>query len=467
MALDTSGLYKTWPIGAEVRSDGKAIHNATQAYGQLIIDTQATWTAMDASFRSPENQVETAKRAYDDLIVGGTAIGTAGSRVRDALVTYGDTVDDLQRDRRLAQTAAREFNAKVADGDEVPDSGEGSEAAVQQQIDNVVQRLQTAMETCAEVLNKIDLELDIDSFVSGPVPNIITTVLKDGVKNLGFSDIEYIEFNDVKTTTSPGIGNRLSNTSIDVGMKSSFPFIGVDIDYPKTERDKTRTKDVFTETKSNFLLPASMAWMGKIPGKLGEKYRTRVGKDNRAENVTKKTSKTTVKGDHWWSKDREKTKTKTKTSTSNQQWRPDKDSGRSKPTTTGWKGVATRTAKSAGFVGDVVGVAFTFEGNENQYEKEFANDPKYADLSPQERENEVTENTVVKTATDTTIDLAAGGTGAAIGAAFGGPIGAVAGFGIGIGLSWASDQDWFGGKSAKDWAGEKANQAVDWAKGWF
>lgn len=460
MSLDTSGLYATWPIGAEVRADGKDINKATQAYGQLIIDSQSTWTALDQSFRQPESQVETAKSAYDDLIVGGAAIGTAGSRIRDALVTYGDAVDDLQRDRRLAKTAAREYNAAVAAGEEIPGSGTGSREAVQAQIDSVTRRLQEAMDTCAETLNGLELELDVASFVDGPVPNIITTVLNDGLANLSFSDISYTDFHHVETIRNPTVVNRLTNTSINIGTRPNFPFFGVDVDTPTSTTSTSTHSTTRVETRANFLLPAPMGWMGKIPGRLGDRYRARVDADGRAHRV--ETSRSRVRDGGVFSRNGTvtTTTTTTHTDTSNNRWRP----GDSTATTDGWRGGLNRAARVAGPVGDVVGVAFTFEGAYNEHYEEFSNNPEYANLSPVERENEVLENTVVTTVTDTGIDLAAGGTGAAIGAAVGGPVGAVVGFGVGLGLSWASDQDWFGGKSVKDWASDGANDAVDGIK---
>lgn len=460
MSLDTSGLYETWPIGAEVRADGKDIHAATQAYGQLIIDSQATWTALDQSFRQPESQAETAKSAYNDLIVGGSAIGTTGSRIRDALVTYGDAVDDLQRDRRLAKTAAREYNAAVTAGEEIPGSGTGSREAVQAQIDSVTRRLQEAMDTCAETLNGLELELDAASFAEGPVPDIITTVLKDGLANLSFSDISYTDFHHVETIRNPTVVNRLTNTSINIGTRPNFPFFGVDVDTPSSTTSTSTHSTTRVETRANFLLPAPMGWMGKIPGRLGDRYRARVDADGRAHRV--ETSRSRVRDGGVFSRNGTvtTTTTTTHTDTSNNRWRP----GDSTATTDGWRGGLNRAARVAGPVGDVVGVAFTFENAYNEHYEAFSNDPEYADLSPAERENEVLENTVVTTVTDTGIDLAAGGTGAAIGAAVGGPVGAVVGFGVGLGLSWASDQDWFGGKSVKDWASDGANAAVDGIK---
>lgn len=462
MALDTSGLYKTWPIGSEVRADGRAINTATQAYGQLILDTRSTWTALDQSFHEPQNLVSTAQGAYDDLIVGGTAIGTVGSKIRDALVTYGDAVDALQDDRRRAKQAARDFAALGAD--DVPESGAGSEQAVQQQIDRVVSSLQDAMDTCAETLNGLELELDIASFSAGPVPTVVKSVLKDGLGNLDFSDITYTDFHRVKTVTNPTVVNKLVNTNIDVGMKSTFPFIEVDIDTPGPSTDMSHGSTTRTVTKSNFLLPAPMMWMGKLPFGLGEKYRARVGQDGRASEV--KTTRGRARNGGVFSRNGQvvKTTTTTRTDTSHRKWRPTGDSNRVSPTTSGTRGALTRVARYAGPAGDVVGVVFTYENAYNETYESMNDDPRYAGLSPEQREREIRENATVKTVTDTGIDFAAGATGAAVGAAFGGPIGAVAGFGIGLGLSLASDQDWFGGTSVKDWVSDKANSAVDGLK---
>lgn len=460
MSLDTSGLYATWPIGAEVRADGKDINKATQAYGQLILDSQSTWTALDQSFRQPQSQAETAKDAYNDLLVGGAAIGTTGSRIRDALVTYGDAVDALQRDRRLAQTAARDYNTAVGAGEEIPTTGSKSQAAIQAQIDSVTRRLQEAMDACAETLNGLELDLDVASFADGPVSDIITTALKDGVANLSFSDISYTDFQTVETIRNPTVINRLTNTSIDIGTRPKFPFFSVDVDTPTSTTSTSTHATTRVRTRSNFLLPAPMSWMGKIPGRLGDSYRSRVDADNRAHQV--ETTRSRVRDGGIFSRNGTVTHTTTTTTTdtSNNRWRPSDATA----TTDGWRGGLNRVARVAGPVGDVVGVAFTFEGAYGEHYQDISNDPRYADLSPSQRENEILENTVVTTVTDTGIDLAAGATGAAVGAAVGGPIGAVVGFGLGLGLSWAADKDWFGGKSVKDWASDGANAAVDGIK---
>lgn len=464
MALDTSGLYQAWPIGAEVRADGRAIAQAARDYGQLIIDTHSTWTALDGSFHSPQSLVDTALGAYDDLLVGGAAIGTVGNKVRDALVTYGDAVDDLQRDRRLAQQAAREFNASVASGDEIPASGSGSEGAVQQQIDSVMRRLQEAMDECATTLDGLELELAFDSFASGPVPEVASKVLKDGLGNLSFSDIEYTDFVSVETVRNPTIVNRLVNTTIDIDMSTNFPFVGVDVDTPRSSTSVEHTMHTRIETKMDFLLPAPMAWMGRLPSGLGDRYRARVDGDGRAHEV--RTSRSRVREGGIFSRHGEvvRTTTDTWTDTSHQRWRPPADAPDVRPTVDGRAGQLTRLAGHAGVAGDVISIGFTYENAYNEHYERVSSDSRYALLSPDQRNREATENAVVTTVTDTGVDFAAGGAGAAIGAAFGGPVGAVAGFGIGLGLSWAADQDWFGGTSVKDGLSNAANDAVDWGK---
>ena len=100
MALKTDGVYATWPIGSEVRADGEKIAKAGTDYSNLINDEQGTWDAVEGCFFQPADQVETVKSAYDDLIVHGLVVANATGEIRDALTAYGDTVDELQSDRR-------------------------------------------------------------------------------------------------------------------------------------------------------------------------------------------------------------------------------------------------------------------------------------------------------------------------------------------------------------------------------
>ncbi|WP_139186802.1 hypothetical protein [Arthrobacter crystallopoietes] len=88
-------------------------------------------------------------------------------------------------------------------------------------------------------------------------------------------------------------------------------------------------------------------------------------------------------------------------------------------------------------------------------------------LSEDDRDFRANEVATVKTATKTTVDFAAGLTGAAVGTAIGGPVGTIVGFGVGMFVAYATDvelPDWLGEKSIKDQAADGAVELYDGAK---
>lgn len=449
MALDTSGLYKTWPIGAEVRGDGSKIAEAGKAYNDLIVQKHGTWTGLDEHFTRPADQVESAKSAYDDLIVHGVVVANATKDIETALITYGDTVDDLQRDRRVAQQHAREYNAGVRDGEEMPTSGPGSAAAVQAEIDGVVSRLQTAMDTCAADINGIEARLDTDQILSGPVPAAIEYAVGEGLEALDFKTIDYTTFTTVETLEHRGWANRLRNTEISFDRNTGFPW--VDVERPAASTSTSATSSAAgSQNLSSYLMPLPARWMTRLPGGIGRFYQSKLDR-----GFTLKPSQTVeVDRAPFWSTD-PSTTTTTTTTTHRTDSITDMD-GR-------WA-TAGRWISKAGWVGDVVGFGFMYHDEGAQARQEVYQDQRYSDLSTEEKEAEAAQRHHVSVATNTTIDWGIAGGAALAGAAVGGPAGAAVGFVGGLAVTAFMDWEVFGGKSAKDHVSDAANSVVDWGQ---
>lgn len=456
MALKTDGLYATWPIGSEVRADGEKIAKAGTDYSNLINDEQGTWDAVEGYFFQPADQVETVKSAYDDLIVHGLVVANATGEIRDALTAYGDTVDELQSDRRHITGRVIDYNQSVRNCEVIPDSGPLSEASIQAEIDRVVNALQTAKDSCAKAIAEIQASVDTQ-ILNGPVPAAVQFAAGEGLDALDFTSVSYTTFTSVETLQNRNWANRIRNTQISFDRAGGFPWIEADRPAGSTSRTTHHAPTAGTRTQSNYIMPMPAWWMTKIPGRVGRFYQSRVGDGYSLKGNT------TVEVDKspWWSKD--PSKTTTTTTTQHRTDAIDNAGGR-------WA-TAGRFLSKAGFVGDIVGFGFTVHDENAQALNEVHTDPHYAHLTVEEKQAEVVQRRNVAVASNTTIDLGIAGGAALAGAAIGGPAGAAVGFAGGLAVSAFMDWEVFDGRSAKDVVSDKVNDAVDWGqkkwKDWF
>lgn len=446
--VDLTPLDREWPDAEAVRADGEDFSTHGKKYLSIAADGQQTWTSgISTHFLSPADQVEDAKNAYRTILDSATTVASVAQEVRDALVSYADEVAALKTRREDARSAGEALNERIAAGEE---GLEGERAAVQADVDGVAEDLEQAKETCGKELGKISADIPVHPTISSELANLGLTSAGYVASQLRFHDVEYVRTTKVTTVTTPTIANRLRNMQVAFERQPGRWIPSIAVDMPKQTRTSTTAAERYLKTRSTASLPKTATWQSKLVD------------DLRRSPATKVTvvSDETLRKRHGGFFSGDGVRTRTRTTVTEE--RPNRHMPKDAPETrTGAAGWANRGLKFGGGALSVFSAGVTYVDEGNQARQEVENEQRFAHLTAEEKESVAQRRQVVATATNTGIDLAAGGAGAAVGGMVGGPVGAGVGFAVGVGLSWMSDQDWFGGKSVKEHASDGANDVVD------
>lgn len=446
--VSTRPLDVGWPDPASVRADGTEIGSQGTEYLRLISEAHSTWTSgIDQHFHQPGSQVEAAKDAYEKVVLTGAAVSAAAASVKDALVAYGDAVEDLQGRRENARQRAEAINRRIDTGEEVTPAERN---AVQQEADGVGEDLDRVKQTCASALSAVTPEFKDNPVVASELARTGITSAGYVMDELRFHDVTYVQTTRVTTITDPTIVNKLGNMQAAFEIRPGWWTPALVVDVPGRTTATSLDVEELLRTRSTLSLPATAGWLDRA---VGAASGGRVPSSNRQTRVvTDETVRARQGG--LFSRDGARTTTHTRVTVAGPDGRMPVDAPE---TTRGAAGVANQALKYGGRGLLVFGVVTTAIDEGREAEAEVNTDPKYAHLTTEEKQQVAGRRQTVATITNTGVDLAAGATGAVVGGMIGGPLGAAVGFGLGVGLSWASDQKWFGVESAKEHLSDGVN----------
>lgn len=427
MGFNTEGL-SGWPAPETLRTSGKALQDSGKKLSDGVGECVNGWVPVETHYTEGAGK-EKIYAAMTMPLAHGTAVEMATKSAKGYIDTFADEVDGLKTRRTTVQEKMGTFNDNESSDDESkknPEFGMGSEAAIQSEIDGIVEDLISAADKCAQDINKVDVtEPWFVDLITSKEAGLITAL---GTNALTLSQFEHVTVTKVKPVTL--YFPQWKRTEIFVPTRVLMTPNGTYIQMTRLVQDEFRLIPVQGTLERSWL---EKKWLNLKPEpsefffKHSEKYRAFVNAhpDRFAPPTQGKPS--------WWRGDLKLSNLVD-------------DFNKAK----GW----TKFAKGAGPIVAIAAAGLTYADEYKDAKEELAKE--HPDWSEEQIHNRAIEEAAVKGTTKVGLDIGAGMAGAYVGTLIGGPLGTVIGFGVGMGASWLMDE-----LGIKDAAADFAQDTVD------
>lgn len=416
MSVDTSTLYG-WASSSTVESAGTQLTSAGKGVDAEIDEAASDWNGIRSAYTEGPD-VQTAYNAFDIIKDHGDAVREMSKMAGDALKTFAERIEGLQTRRSNAISAAEDVNKDLTDGKELPETGVGSEFAVQSQVDGVYDDYVQAAEECAETINSISVTTKPGGgFVASPEGGLVPGAGQAAMTMFEVESFTYRDLQPVIVQYTDYIPNGFYVSPWarwkDADGKIS-PKIGVL--YGRKYKENTRF-DVEWEDR------------GEVKSSWRPNWKPTDTKWRRwmSEHVPLYQKVVDQNPIRWNAPLDDRPK-----------WYNVWGKGKAWVEEFADAGKGTKFLKGGNAVVSAVMFGVTVNDEQDKRYNELA--AEHPDWTQEELEAASNEAGVVRGAAKTGVDVGAGMAGAAVGTAIGGPVGTVVGFGVGIGLSYLADK---------------------------
>lgn len=153
MSINISGL-EDWPDPASLFSAASSLMEHGASFAEHVEAAHSTWKGLSACYETPHQDLMYS--ALDPALQSGQHASDGCVSIKAAMTLFADEVSALKPERDALVTEAANFDAKSVPEDDASRQGYVAEAvALKGKIDVLVQKYETAINTCFEQLAAI------------------------------------------------------------------------------------------------------------------------------------------------------------------------------------------------------------------------------------------------------------------------------------------------------------------------